>query len=105
VVGTHTHNFSISDTSTTSNGGGTSSTTGSTSSLQPGIVTTTNEVSNVSVDIGGTTVVSGLDAPIQETVDIAGELASGANKITATSDSLGEIRTSITYEALKNASR
>jgi hypothetical protein len=104
-IGKHNHTVSISDTSTTSDGGGTSSTTGSETSLQPGIVTTTNEVSNVSVDIDGTTVVSGLDAPIQETVDITGELTSGANTITATSDSLGEVRTSITYEALKNASR
>lgn len=105
VIGKHNHPVSISDTSTTSNGGGTSSTTGSETSLQPGIVTTTNEVSNVDVTIDGTTVVSGLSSPIQETVDITGELTSGANTITTTSDSLGEVRTSITYEALKNASR
>jgi len=113
--GGHSHDISISDTTTTAagggaalttkNGGGTSSTTSSETSLQSGIVTTTNEVSNVSVDIDGTTVVSGLSSPIQETVDIAGELTSGANTITTTSDSLGEVRTSITYEALKNASR
>lgn len=105
VLGQHNHELSVSDSTTTADGGSTSSTTGSESALQPGIVTTTSEASNVAVDIDGTTVVSGLSSPIQETVDITGELTSGANTITATSDSLGEVRTSITYEALKNASR
>jgi hypothetical protein len=104
-IGKHTHDVSINDSSTTSNGGGTSSTTSSETSLQSGIVSTANEVSNVAVDIDGTTVVSGLSSPIQETVDITGELTSGANTITTTTDTLGEVRTSITYETLKNASR
>ena len=104
VVGTHTHGVSISDTTTTSSGGGTSSTTDSETSLQPGIVTETDLTpSNVAVDIDGETVVSGLDHPIQETVDISGVLSAGANGITTSSDTLGEVRTSITFEAIKNA--
>lgn len=72
-------------------------------SIQPGIVTEEDLTpSNVGVDIGGTTVVSGLDHPIQETVDISGVLSAGANTITASSDTLGELRTSLTFEAVKN---
>jgi len=103
VVGKHKHDVSISDTTTTNAGGGISSTTGSEVALQPGIVTEdTLTPSNVSVEIDGTTVVSGLDHPIQETVDISGELAAGANTITTKSDTLGEVRTGITIEAIKN---
>ena len=103
VVGKHTHDVSLSDTATTSSGGSTSSTTDSETSLEPGIVTeSTLTPSNVSVDIDGETVVSGLDHPIQETVDISGVLSAGANQITASSDTLGELRTSVTFEAVKN---
>jgi hypothetical protein len=57
----------------------------------------------LSVDVAsGTTVVSGLDAPIERTVDIEGVLSSGPNEIVTRSDTLGEVRTSITYEVLKN---
>ena len=111
--GFHTHNFSVSATSTTSNGGGTSSTTsngGGTSTttdsetaLDPGIVTEDSQTpSNVSVSIDGTTVASGLNHPIDTTVDIEGVLSAGANTIEATSDTLGELRLGVTFEALKN---
>ena len=98
---THTHEVSASETTTA--GGSTSSTTDEETALEPGIVTEdTLTPSNVSVDIDGETVISGLDHPIQETVDISGVLSAGANQITASSDTLGELRTSVTFEAVKN---
>ena len=92
-VAPHTHDVSVSDTTTTS----------SETALEPGIVTEGGLTpSDVSVDIDGETVVSGLDHPIQETVDISGVLSAGANQITASSNTLGELRTSVTFEAVKN---
>jgi len=104
AVGPHTHDISDTDTSTTALGTTSTETSASQTALDPGV----NEqggktVSNVGVDIDGTTVVSGLSSPIDETVDIAGELSDGANAITATTDTLGELKLTVEYEALKNA--
>lgn len=91
-------------TATTEGGGGTTETTDEVIAFDPGINTFDDEeASDVSVSIGGETVISGLDHPIDEVVDIRGILNAGANQIEATSDTLGELRLSVTYEALKNA--
>jgi hypothetical protein len=93
-----------SETSTTELGTTTSETSTSEAALEPGVNEQPGKtVSNVAVDIDGTTVASGLSAPINETVDIAGEFSDGANNITATTDTLGELKLTVEYEALKNA--
>jgi len=93
-----------SETSTTELGTTTSETSTTEAALEPGVNEQSGEtVSNASVDIDGTTVASGLSSPIDETVDIAGEFSDGANSITARTDTLGELKLTIEYEALKNA--
>lgn len=102
-IGRHTHEVTISDFTTTASGGGVSSTTDSETSLEPGIVTEADLTpSDVAVAIDGETVASGLDHPIDETVDISGVLDAGPNTVEATTASLGELRLSVTFEALKN---
>jgi hypothetical protein len=109
IIEQHTHDVSISDTSTTTDGGGTTTTTDNVAAVDPGINTITGvTVSNVAVDIGGTTVASGLshsDLSGGRTIDISGVLADGSNPVAISSDSLGEIRATIEYEGLKNASQ
>lgn len=115
----HDHSLDISDTSTTDNGGATTETTdggGATTTttdnvaaVDPGINTISGEtVSNVSVDIGGTTVASGLshsDLSGGRSIDISSVLDNGSNPVTITSDSLGELRATVEYEGLKNATQ
>jgi hypothetical protein len=124
LSGVNPHTHGISDTETTADGGGTTETsstalgtnetttsalgtTESTTSevaLDNGINEQPNEqVSNVAVDIDGQTVASGLSPPIDRTIDIAGVLSDGENPVTITSGSLGELRATVEYEALKNA--
>lgn len=102
AVDPHTHD--VSDTTTAELGTTETATSTSVAAVDPGINTISNEqVSNVSVDVAGTAVASGLSAPISNTIDIAGELSDGANAISITSDTLGELRATIEYEAIKNA--
>jgi len=99
----HGHDVSFSESTDTNSGGGTSSTTASEVALSPGIVTEdTKTPSNVAVTVDGQQVASGLDHPIDETVDISGILDAGSNPIEATTDTLGELRLTTTIEALKN---
>jgi hypothetical protein len=92
------------ETSTNELGTTTSETSTAEAALEPGVNEQPNEqVSNVGVDIDGTTVASGLSAPINETVDIAGEFSDGKNDVTATTQTLGELKLTVRYEALKNA--
>jgi hypothetical protein len=93
AVGPHTH--TIDATSTTS----------SEAAVDPGIVEQSNEtVSNVGVTVAGTTVASGLDHPIDTAVDISNILSDGQNAVEITSNTLGEIRSRVEYEGVKNAS-
>jgi len=79
-------------------------TTATTPGVEPGIVEQSGEtVSNVDVTAAGQTVATGLDHPIDESIDLSGVLADGRNDIQITSDSLGELRARVEYEALKNA--
>lgn len=99
----HGHDISFTESTNTNSGGATSSTTNSKVALDPGIVTeSTKTPSNVAVTVDGQQVASGLDHPIDTTVDIDGILDAGSNPIEATSDTLGELRLSTTIEALKN---
>jgi len=102
--GRHTHG--VFSTTSSELGTTTSSTTDSETSLQPGIITEDDRTpSNVAVTVGGQQVASALNHPIDETIDISGALDAGPNAIEATSDTLGELRLSVTIEALKNASQ
>ena len=92
--GRHTHDVEISDTTATS----------ATAAVDPGIVTIGDEtVSGVDVTVAGETVATGLNHPIDETIDVEGVLTDGRNDIEITSDSLGELRATLEYEAIKNA--
>lgn len=93
-------------TETTSSGGGTTETTDEQGDLGPGVNEFPDEqVSNVSISIGDTTVASGLnpDPELKETFDVEGIFEGGENQITVETESLGEVRVSITYEVRKNA--
>jgi len=92
AVGQHTHNVNATET------------TSSTAAVEPGIVEQTNEtVSGVDVTVAGNTVTTNLDHPIDESIDLEGVLSDGRNDIEITSDTLGEIRATLEYEAIKNA--
>lgn len=74
--------------------------------ISPGVNTLTGETpSNVDVLVGPTNVASGLDHPIDESIDISGLLDDGRNDIKIFSDTLGEVRATIEYEGIKNAKR
>jgi hypothetical protein len=91
-------------TTTTNDGGGTTESTDEQSDLVPGINTFSNEqVSNVSVELNGEVVASGLGAPIDEEIDITGKLSGGDNTVTVTTDSLGEVSVAWSFEGIKNA--
>lgn len=92
------------ETVTSSDGGGETTTTDTESDLAPGINTFTGEtVSNVDVILNGTTIASGLSSPVDETIDITGQLSGGDNTVKITSDTLGEIEAIWTFEGIKNA--
>ena len=94
VVGAGKHTHGINESETTS----------STAAVDPGIVEQSNEtVSGVDVTVAGQTVATGLDHPIDESIDLEGVLSDGRNDIEITSDSLGELRATLEYEAIKNA--
>lgn len=92
AIGPHSHDITATET------------TSSVAGVDPGIVEQSNEtVSNVDVTVAGQAVATGLDHPIDETVDLSGVLADGRNDIEITSDTLGELRARVEYEAIKNA--
>ena len=92
TAGKHTHDIDTTET------------TSATAAVDPGIVTIADEtVSGVDVTVAGETVATGLDHPIDETIDVEGVLIDGRNDIEITSDSLGELRATLEYEAIKNA--
>jgi hypothetical protein len=109
IYGIDPHKHGVSETSSSELGTTNTETSSSTAAVDPGINTISGEtVSNVSVDIGGTTVASGLshsDLSGGRTIDIESVLANGSNPVTITSDTLGELRATIEYEGLKNATQ
>lgn len=89
------HEHAIDQTITSSNA----------SDLGAGVNTFTNEtVSNVDVDLNGTTIKSKLASPIDEEIDITNQLSAGDNSVTVTTDSLGEIAVAWEFEGIKQSS-
>jgi len=94
VIGAGKHTHDVAETETTT----------SEAAVDPGIVTISEEtVSGVDVTVGGESVASDLDHPIDESIDLSDVLSDGRNDIEITSDSLGELRATLEYEAIKNA--
>ena len=94
VAGTHTHDVSISETVTTTQGGASSGTSDTEVAFDPGVNNYPNELpSNVAVKVNGNTVQSNIgDGDFNEVVSIEGELTQGFNLISVTSDTLGHVR-------------
>jgi len=91
-------------TTTTSSGGSTTETTDEQGDLAPGVNEFSDEqVSNVTVTLNGNTIASGLSPPINETIDITGQLSGGDNAVEVTTDSLGEVEVVWLFEGIKNA--
>lgn len=104
IIAIPPHDHGVNETSTQALGRTVSETTDSVAAVDPGINTIQGEqVSNVALDINGSTVASGLSHPIDTTVDITGIMSDGPNPVTISSDALGELRATIEYEAIKNA--